>query len=128
MATRIRLLIERRLVCRTFKLLLRQIDDPLHLRRRLYGKAEPERLHPVDLRHLIQQIQDLAVEYGHRTILMRKHRKFPVLILELISAAFAGAAKPHLLQRTVFGKKAAEHVHTRSSQVPDCRRWSLRKL
>ena len=63
MATRIRLLIERRLVCRTFKFLLRQIDDSLHLRRRLYGKAEPERLHPVDLRHLIQQIQGLAVEY-----------------------------------------------------------------
>lgn len=94
MAPCIRLLIERRLVCRTFKLLLRQIDDPLHLRRRLYSKTEPECLHPVDLRHLVQQIQDLAVEYGRRTILVRKHRKFPVLILELISAAFAGAAKP----------------------------------
>ena len=53
---------------------------------------------------------------------MRKHRKFPVLILELISAAFAGAAKPHLLQRTVFGKKQRstsihDHLKCRTAAV-----------
>lgn len=112
MSSRVRLLPEHRFFQRPCKLFLRRADDALHFVGRLYRKVQPERFHTIHRRHLIQQIQDLAVQYRSSAVIMRQHRELPVLVLQLIAVLLQRPHCPIFFSGQYFVKSSGARPYT----------------